>query len=94
MAQAVNTEHVSQSVSEKLDRYLANGFLALPIFLAILYAVFQITFTWIGQPIADVLDDVINTDFVAFMTDFLTDAGVADWFLWYATVLSLVLALC
>lgn len=32
MAQAVNTEHVSQSVSEKLDRYLANGFLALPIF--------------------------------------------------------------
>ncbi len=79
MAQAVNTEHVSQSVSEKLDRYLANGFLALPIFLAILYAVFQITFTWIGQPIADVLDDVINTDFVAFMTDFLTDAGVADW---------------
>lgn len=79
MAQAVNTEHVSQSVSEKLDRYLANGFLALPIFLAILYAVFQITFTWIGQPIADVLDDVINTDFVAFMTYFLTDAGVADW---------------
>ncbi|WP_415945665.1 ferrous iron transport protein B [Selenomonas montiformis] len=79
MAQAVNTEHVSQSVSEKLDRYLANGFLALPIFLAILYAVFQITFTWIGQPIADALDDVINTDFVAFMTDFLTDAGVADW---------------
>lgn len=79
MAQAVNTEHVSQSVSEKLDRYLANGFLALPIFLAILYAVFQITFTWIGQPIADVLDDVINTDFVAFMTDFLTEAGVADW---------------
>ena len=79
MAQAVDMGNVGQSRSEKIDHYLANGFLALPIFLLILYAVFQITFTWIGQPIADFLDDAINTDFVDFMTDFLTDAGVADW---------------
>ena len=79
MAQAVDMGDVGQSKSEKIDHFLANGFLALPIFLLILYAVFQITFTWIGQPIADFLDDAINTDFVDFMTDFLTDAGVADW---------------
>ena len=79
MAQAVDMGNVGQSKSEKIDHFLANGFLALPIFLLILYAVFQITFTWIGQPIADFLDDAINTDFVDFMTDFLTDAGVADW---------------
>ncbi len=79
MAAAVNTANMSQSTSEKVDRYLANGVLALPIFLAILYLVFQITFTWIGQPIADFLDEAINTDFVEFMTDTLTDAGVADW---------------
>ncbi len=79
MAAAVNTANMSQSTSEKVDRYLANGVLALPIFLAILYLVFQITFTWIGQPIADFLDEAINTDFVEFMTDTLTAAGVADW---------------
>lgn len=79
MAAAVDTANISQSTSEKVDRYLANGILALPIFLAILYLVFQITFTWIGQPIADFLDEAINTDFVEFMTDTLTDAGVADW---------------
>ena len=79
MASAVDMGNVGPSKSEKIDHYLANGVLALPIFLLILYAVFQITFTWIGQPIADLLDDAINTDFVDFMTDFLTDAGVADW---------------
>lgn len=79
MASAVDMGNVGPSKSEKIDHYLANGVLALPIFLLILYAVFQITFTWIGQPIADFLDDAINTDFVDFMTDFLTDAGVADW---------------
>ena len=79
MAQAVDMGNVGQSRSEKIDHYLANGVLALPIFLCILYAVFQITFTWIGQPIADALDELINEDFLGFMTDTLTDAGVADW---------------
>lgn len=79
MAAAVDMSHVSRSVSEKIDKVLANGILALPIFLAIMYAVFQITFTWIGQPIADGLDSLINEDFVEFMTNALTTAGVADW---------------
>ena len=79
MAQAVDMGNVGQTRSEKIDHYLANGWLALPIFLCILYAVCQITVTWIGQPIADALDELINTDFLDFMTDFLTDAGVADW---------------
>ena len=79
MAQAVDMGNLGQSRSEKIDHYLANGVLALPIFLCILYAVFQITFTWIGQPIADALDELINEDFLGFMTDTLTEAGVADW---------------
>ena len=79
MDSAVKSTRLTATISEKIDHYLANGVLALPIFLAILYLVFQITFTWIGQPIADLLDDLINTDFVDFMTDFLTDAGVSDW---------------
>ncbi|SDG47757.1 ferrous iron transport protein B [Selenomonas sp. WCT3] len=79
IAQSVTMSNVGQTKSEKIDRFLANGVLALPIFLAIMYGVFMITFEWIGQPIADALDSLINEDFLDFATDFLTDAGVADW---------------
>ena len=79
VALAVDTGNVGKTRSEKIDGILANGILALPIFLAIMYAVFEITFTWIGQPIADALDGLINEDFLDFMTDTLTEAGVADW---------------
>ena len=72
---ATSSKNFKFSSSEYFDKLL----IALPIFLCILYAVFQITFTWIGQPIADALDELINEDFLDFMTDFLTDAGVADW---------------
>lgn len=79
VALAVDTGNIGKTRSEKIDGILANGILALPIFLAIMYAVFEITFTWIGQPIADALDGLINEDFLDFMTDMLTEAGVADW---------------
>ena len=79
MEAAVDMRNVGQSTSEKLDKYLANGILALPIFLAILYAVFQITFTWIGQPLADVLDELINEDFLGWAGEALEAAGVAEW---------------
>ena len=79
MVQAVVNDHASASASETIDKYLANGVLALPIFLVILYAVFQITFTWIGQPIADALDELINEDFLDWSKDAMAAAGVADW---------------
>lgn len=79
MAAAVNMDNVSKSTSEKIDGILANGVLALPIFLAIMYAVFNITFEWIGQPISDALDELINEDFLEFAQEALEGAGVADW---------------
>ncbi|WP_074573394.1 ferrous iron transport protein B [Selenomonas ruminantium] len=79
MSEAVTVKSVGADMSEKLDKFLANGILALPIFLAIMYAVFNITFEWIGQPIADALDSAINEDFLEFAKDSLTEAGVAEW---------------
>ncbi len=79
MEAAVDMRNVGQSTSEKFDQFLANGVLALPIFLAILYAVFQITFTWIGQPLADALDALINEDFLEWSKGALEAAGVAEW---------------
>ncbi|WP_295157892.1 ferrous iron transport protein B [Selenomonas sp. AE3005] len=79
MSEAVTVKSVGADMSEKLDRFLANGILALPIFLAIMYAVFNITFEWIGQPIADALDAAINEDFLEFAKEYLEAAGVAEW---------------
>ena len=79
MAEAVTVSSVGASTSEKMDKFLANGILALPIFLAIMYAVFNITFEWIGQPIADALDAAINEDFLEFAKEYLEAAGVAEW---------------
>lgn len=79
VAYAVTTQNVGMTRSEKIDRVLANGVFALPIFLLILYAVFQITFTWIGQPIADALEALINDDLLHFVKDALVSVGVADW---------------
>ncbi len=79
MSEAVTVKSVGSDMSEKMDKFLANGILALPIFLAIMYAVFNITFEWIGQPIADALDAAINEDFLEFAKDSLTEAGVAEW---------------
>lgn len=79
MADAVTVNSVGSDMSEKMDKFLANGILALPIFLGIMYAVFNITFEWIGQPIADALDAAINEDFLEFAKESLEAAGVADW---------------
>lgn len=77
--QVVVKENVGNNLTEKIDKILANGFMALPILVLMLYLVFQITFTWIGQPIADELDVLINEDFYGWADEALTGLGVADW---------------
>lgn len=77
--QVVIKENVGNNLTEKIDKVLANGFMALPILVLMLYLVFQITFTWIGQPIADELDVLINEDFYGWADEALTGLGVADW---------------
>ena len=77
--ESVTFSHVGSTTSEKIDHVLANGILAIPAFLLIMYAVFQITFEWIGQPIADFVDELVNDQFLGWAADTLADAGVADW---------------
>lgn len=79
VAETVTYQHASSDFSEKVDKVLANGFLSIPIMLLMLYITFEITFTWIGQPIADFLDGLINEDLYDAVGAWLDDAGVADW---------------
>lgn len=79
LAETVTKKTASVDLTEKIDAVMANGLLAIPIMLALLYATFEITFTWIGQPIADFLDGLINEDFHDWVGEVLAGAGVADW---------------
>ena len=79
MSEAVTFSNVGTSMSEKVDKVLANGVVALPMLLLILYTVFQITFEWIGQPIADMVDEFIGGPLTDSVTGLLESMAVADW---------------
>lgn len=63
-----------QYFSNRLDKLLTHRILGIPIFLGIMWLIFQITFTWVGTPISDQLDDFFGgnlTDSVKASMDYL-----------------------
>ena len=79
MAEAVTTQSVGTTFTDKLDSWLANGVPALFIMLAMFYLLFQFTFNWVGQPAADWLGDLLTVDLAEWAKDAMAAAGVADW---------------
>lgn len=76
---AVDHSGADETKSEKIDRVMANGFIALPILLAMIYIIFEITFNWIGQPMADFVDEFIGDTLTPWAADSLSSLQVADW---------------
>ena len=75
----VKTEKVlKESTTEKIDKYVLNSFFAFPIFIAIVALMFEITFSWVGQPLSDLLDGILNDNIIPFLHDIL--AGTSPWF--------------
>lgn len=79
MAEAVTSKHIGNSFSDKLDSWLANGFQSLIIMFAFFYLLFQITFNWVGQPLADILGDFLTGDLVEWSHEAMENAGVSAW---------------
>jgi ferrous iron transport protein B len=64
--------------TEKIDKILLNRFLAYPIFLLSLFLIFKFTFSWVGQPLADLLDTLLNEFIVPFIGNLLSSSS--PWF--------------
>lgn len=64
--------------SEKIDRLLTHKYLGIPIFFGIMLVVFWLTFTVIGQPLQDLLGNVLERLTMLFSA-FLQDIGVSEW---------------
>lgn len=79
VSEVVTKKEVGVSVSEKIDRVLANGFFALPLLLLMVYVVFAISFLWIGKPLQDMFGDFVSDSFAPMAADFLASMDVAPW---------------
>lgn len=44
------------NIGEKIDAIVLNKYLAYPLFLFILFLIFKLTFSWVGQPLSDVME--------------------------------------
>ena len=57
---------------------MLNRWFAYPIFFAIMALMFQVTFSWIGQPLSDLLDSLLNDSLVPIIEGWINN--YSPWF--------------
>ena len=57
---------------------MLNPWLAYPIFFIIMALIFQVTFSWIGQPLSDLLDSLLNDSLVPIIESLIQESS--PWF--------------
>ncbi|WP_125153867.1 ferrous iron transport protein B [Clostridium rectalis] len=72
------TSDVKDTLSDKIDNIVLNKFLAYPIFLVILFLIFEFTFSWVGTPMADYLSNILNNKTIPYLENYLVNAS--PWF--------------
>jgi len=70
------------TISEKIDKIVLNRVIAYPLFFISLFIIFMFTFNWVGQPLADLLDSLLNDTFVPFLSGVLANNSV-----WFSSLL-------
>ncbi|KUO77010.1 MAG: ferrous iron transporter B [Clostridia bacterium BRH_c25] len=74
-----NEENHGLTWSDKIDRVVTNRILAIPIFLLVMYAIFQITFGAAGSFTIDWVDGFMNDTVAGTLSGWLEAAGSAEW---------------
>ncbi|TVX99001.1 ferrous iron transport protein B [Paenibacillus cremeus] len=54
------THKTGRTLTERIDDIVTNKFLGIPIFLVFMFLTFKLTFDWIGTPLSDELDALLN----------------------------------
>lgn len=73
------TKPGSLTMSDKIDKIVTNRVLAIPLFLVVMFAVFEITFGTIGSFTVDIVDRLINEHLALSVSSALSAAGASDW---------------
>ncbi|WP_160677911.1 ferrous iron transport protein B [Clostridium sp. C8-1-8] len=66
------------SLTDKIDKVLLHPILAYPMFVLIMAFIFQFTFAWVGKPLQDLLDGLLNDNLIPFLSNLLS--STAPWF--------------
>lgn len=75
----VSHNHEGQlTITEKIDKILINKYLAYPILAIILFIIFQVTFSWAGKPLADLLQKGVKNFIVPTVEKLLSNSS--SWF--------------
>lgn len=67
-------------LTEKIDLVTMHPIFAIPIFILVMFCVFQITFGTFGSMLSDMLDNMFNVQFANILECFLTSAKVGEFF--------------
>lgn len=65
--------------TDRIDTLVTNKWLGIPIFLIFLYLTFQITFSWIGAPLQELLDAWFSGPVSDGVKTLLIAIGAAEW---------------
>ena len=80
MKQTYVKKHSGMSVSDRIDRFVTNRWLALPIFAMVMYLVYYVSVTTVGTYVTDWTNDVLFGDIIPpAVTSFLEGIGTAGW---------------
>ena len=72
------SKNSKKHIKENLDNIMLNPWFAYPIFFAIMALMFQVTFSWIGQPLSDLLDSLLNDSLVPIIEGWINN--YSPWF--------------
>ena len=80
MKQTYVKKHSGMSVSDRIDRFVTNRWLALPIFAVVMYLVYYVSVTTVGTYVTEWTNDVLFGDIIPpAVTSFLEGIGTAGW---------------
>lgn len=74
-----NSSTSGLAFSDKIDKVVTHRLLAIPLFLAVMFVIFQITFGTIGSFTIDWIDTFINGTVAGQISHWLDLAGAAAW---------------
>ncbi|MFM1651665.1 ferrous iron transport protein B [Brevibacillus sp. B_LB10_24] len=76
---------VGQTWSDRIDSLILHRYLGIPIFLAFMYLIFQITFSWVGTALSDQLDAFFSGPVAEGLQSMLIGLDSPEWFSKLAT---------
>ncbi|WP_315111226.1 ferrous iron transporter B, partial [Clostridium intestinale] len=75
----IKSETSKNSSNDFIDKILLNPILAYPIFILIMMFIFKFTFSWVGIPLSDLLDEQVLNWFILPSVETLLSTST-DWF--------------